>query len=85
MTPWHGRVHALPKNAAERHLLDAHCALLRWLPPHELAVHPALRLPLWPSLGLLVLHQALVFLDIQQCCAVVAVLLRVFDLDDAHG
>ena len=34
---------------------------------------------------LLVLHQALILLDVEQLGAVEAVLLRVLDFDDAHG
>jgi hypothetical protein len=46
-------------------------------------VHPAL----WrrAALRLLVLHQALILLDVEQLGAVEAVLLRVLDFDDAHG
>ena len=35
--------------------------------------------------SLLVLHQALILLDVEQLGAVEAVLLRVLDFDDAHG
>ena len=72
------------RGCRERHLLDAHRALLGWLPPHELAVHPALRLARSAALCLLVLHQAIILLDVQKLGAVEAVLLRVLDLDDAH-